>query len=395
MSDNRARMYLSGFCIQGISKLLQVIIFCILSSTWANAEDRSQDKNLRNPEGASLLYVYGGYGHYNWKMMSMESITDIFASDLPTEGMRFDHKATPFTVKRYGVKSNFLIFSLGLDYLGDTLDFPTEFDSERKLEDREDKRVKQLKYLSGIGYKDVSFHFNVTHREFNSKITSKGFKTYSGGVLPIYYYTENNELVPLNEGDVIAWYTTHTEYEGKAVFDLRYSAMEIGVKYTTFNAPTEIRIQQMYSNGDVLMYTENKMISIFFAADGLSHIAGDFYIKYYVPFNIAGYYYAENDYFKVKNKKPFSSNTFSQTASSCGNFGLAYILKHLTIEAGVDYGMYFSYLQMKDVLLKQDVEYYDSINYSVQTATAGSKVDIDAERLEFFWGYYVKASAYF
>jgi hypothetical protein len=247
-------------------------------------------------------------------------------------------------------KSNFLIFSLGLDYLGDTLDLPTEFDSEKKLEDREDKRVKQLKYLSGIGYKDVSFHFNVTHRDFNSKITSRGFKTYSGLYFLFIITLRNSGLVTLNDGDEISWYTTYTEYEGKAVFELKYSTMEFGVKYTTFEAPTEIRIQEKYSIGDILMYTENKMISVFCAGNGLSHIAGDFYIKYYVPFNIAGYYYAENDYFKVKNKKTFSNNTFSQTASSCGNFGLGYILKHLLLRQ-VLIMLYFSYLQMKDVLL--------------------------------------------
>jgi len=384
-----------GLCRQGIFKLLQVIIICILSSTWANAEDRSMDKNFRNPEGTSFLYVYGGYGQYNWKMMSMESITDIFASDLPSEGMRFDHKATPYTVKRYGVKSNFLIFSLGLDYLGDTLGLPVEFDSEKELEDREDKRVKQLKYLSGVGFGNISFQFNVTHRVFDSQITSRGYKTFDNNLLPVYYYTENGEQLLLNDGDKTAWYTTYDDYEGKIVWDSWLSTIEIGVKYTSYDAPTEVRIDEPGAHGDILMYTENTMVSLFGAATGLSHIAGDFYIKYYVPFNIAGYYYAENEYFKVKDKKPFSKNTFSQTASSCGNFSLAYILKHLTLEAGVDYGMYFSFLELKNVELKKDVEYYDSIYDSVTTANAGDKVNIHAERLELFWGYYIKASAYF
>jgi len=378
-----------------IIRLLIVFVFCISYSVSGIAEDRSYDKTIRNPENSSLLYVYGGYGQYNWKMMSMESIVDIFDSDMPSKGMRFDHKATPYIVKKYGVKSNFFIFSLGLDYLGDTLDLPTEYDSDKELEDREDKRIKQLKYLSGVGIGNLSFQFNITHREFNSKITSRGYKTYSGALLPVYYYTENGDQMLLNDGDKTAWYTTFNDYEGKVVWDALLSTVEIGVKYTTYNAPTEIRIQETGTLGDILMYTENTMVSLFGAITSLSHIAGDFYIKYYVPFNIAGYYYAESDYFKAKDKKPFSKNTFSQTVSSCGNLSLAYILKHLTVEAGVDYGMYFSYLKMQDAELKKNVEYYDSIYNTVTTAEAGDKVGIDAERLEFFWGYYVKASAYF
>lgn len=394
MSDNRKKRVQICFIKPVIFKLL-LVTFCIVCTTSVRAEDRSMDNNFRNPEGSSLLYVYGGYGQYNWKMMSMGSLMDIFASDLPSEGMRFEHKATPYTVKRYGVKSNFLIFSLGLDYLGDTLDLPAEFDSEKELEEREDKSVKQLRYLSGIGFGNISFQFNVTLREFDSQITSRGYKTFDDNVLPVYYYTENGEQLLLNDGDKTAWYTTYDDYEGKIVWDSWLSTIEIGIKYTTYDAPTEVRIDDAGTHGDILMYTENTMVSVFGSATGLSHIAGDFYIKYYVPFNIAGYYYAENDYFRVKDKKPFSKNTFSQTASSCGNFSLAYILKHLTLEAGVDYAMYFSFLELKNVELKKDVEYYDSIYDSVTTANAGDRVNIHAERLEFFWGYYIKASAYF
>jgi hypothetical protein len=143
------------------------------------------------------------------------------------------------------------------------------------------------------------------------------------------------------------------------------------------------------------MFTENKMITLFMGIGSFSHLAGDFYLHYYVPLNIAGYYYAENDYFDVENKKPFSKNTLSLTTSSSGNLSLAYILNHLKIEGGMDYGFYYSQLMLTDARLKKDVNYTNSISGIPENAPAGSKVNIEAKRIELFWGFYLHASVYF
>lgn len=382
--------------IRFMTTLLPLLIVIMLSCLKElRAEDNSSNEKIFNPEGSSLLYVYGGYGYYRWKMMSMESLVDMFSSGTPSTGLRFDHDATPYTVKKYGFKSNLLIFSVGLDYLGDKFGLPTESDSEKDLQDRENKKAKQLRYLSGISFGKMSFEFNVTRRDFNSTITSEGYMPLSGPIQPIYYYTEHDGLKYLNAGDETAWYTTYTDYEGKLAWKNNGGVLEFGARYVRYDAPTELRISSGGSDGDVLMYTENKMVSLFMGAGGLAHIAGDFYFHFYIPVNMAGYYYAESDYFEVKNKKPFSKDTLSFTTSSAGNFSLAYILSHLKLEAGMDYGMYFSQLMLTDAKLKQQVTYPDSISGSPVTVNAGDSARIEAKRLEFFWGFYLHASAYF
>jgi hypothetical protein len=143
------------------------------------------------------------------------------------------------------------------------------------------------------------------------------------------------------------------------------------------------------------MFTENKMFNLFFGFKSLGKIAGDFYFQTYVPANIAGYYYAENDYFHVASKRPFTTNTLSMSASSYGNFALVYLLSHMKLEAGVDYGFYYSMLTMRDLKLDKDITYRENYSGAIQTATAGSKADVEISRIELFWGFYAHASVYF
>jgi hypothetical protein len=305
--------------------------------------------------------------------------------------MRFEHKSTPFTVKKYGVKSNLFIFSLGLDYLGNTLSMPTDFDNEKELQEKEDNEAKQLKYLSGIRFGNFSFQFNITHREFNSTITSMGYKASNGSISDIYYYPENGTYQLLAQGDQIAWYTLHTDYEGKISYCLDAFTLDFGYRYTKFNSPTELSISQYASNGDVLMYTENKIGNIFFGIGSYSRIAGDFYFHMYIPVTMFGFYKAKNDYFNSKD----ANSGFSISPSSEGNLAVTYLLKYLKIEGGFDYGMHFSSLSLSDATLKQDIYYRDDYTGIAKTASAGSYADISASRIEFFWGFYLHASVFF
>jgi hypothetical protein len=376
--------------------VILILTGILLNTNSLHSEENSAKTNIFNPEESATIYAYGGYGYYRWKMMSMESITDALTSDIPTSGMRFKHESTPYVVKKYGVKTNISFLSFGLDYFGDTLSLPAmESDKEKKLEEDESKKARQLKYLSGIGFGDLSFHFNITRRDFDSTITSKGYKPLMNPTVPIYYYPETGDPVTLAEGDKAAWYTSYTDYEGKLVRSSGPYAFEFGARYVRYDAPTELSISQNGSRGDVLMFTENRMVTLFMGIGTFSRIAGDFYLHYYVPVNIAGYYYAENSYFDVEDKKPFSKNTLSLTTSSSGNLSLAYIIKHFKLEGGMDYGFYYSQLMLTDAKLKKDVDYTNSVSGITETASAGSKVNIEAKRIEFLWGFYLHASAYF
>lgn len=373
--------------------------FCFLLITAYSspiyAQQNNQENNIFNPQDTALIYVYGGYGYYRWKMMNMDSLVNMFSSSISSDGMKFEHEATPYTVKKYGVKTNVSFLSLGLDYLGETLNLPTEYDSGRDLEDKSNKRARQLKYLSGLNFGDLSFQFNITKREFDSTITSYGFEPLTGSETGIYYYPEKGNPVILAKGSEIAWYTSYTDYEAKFVRTWQVHSLELGIRYIYYEAPTELRIRYEGEMGDMLMYTENKIIALFFAMDSFHRISGDIYLRYYLPVNIAGYYYAESDYFEVKNKMPLSTDTLSVTASSAGNIGLAYIIHHLKIEGGFDYSMQFSKLMLSDAKLKKEIRYPEIVDGHEVTAPAGGKANIEATRLEFFWGFYIHASVYF
>src|SRR6056297_1383139 len=64
-----------------------------------------------NPESSSLIYAYGGYGYYRWKMMSMNDYMSLFGASSST-GLDYTHNASPYIVKKYGLKTNISILSL-------------------------------------------------------------------------------------------------------------------------------------------------------------------------------------------------------------------------------------------------------------------------------------------
>jgi hypothetical protein len=139
-------------------------------------------------------------------------------------------------------------------------------------------------------------------------------------------------------------------------------------------------------DGSVLMYTRNRFVEIFFSSKSLYPIWGDFYWQYNVPLSLTVWGEVGNDL--------FSKQTMPLSAGSVGNLSITYLLSHMKIEAGFDYAMYFSLLQLQGVKLKEPVLFDDSYDGSDITAPAGSSVDLELNRLEFFWGFYVHASVF-
>lgn len=359
------------------------------------ARQRTSPLNM-HPENTSPLYVYGGYGYFGWKMISTSDYMGIFTGQ-ESPGLGYTHNAEPFIVKRYGVKSNIWIFSLGFDYLSDKLALPTEYDRNEDLEKNGDRKAQQLKLLSGLRFGNMMLHGNVIYREFNSTITSHGVRDFSGTVLPLQYYPKSGAPILLDPGAEFSWYTRYTQYEGKLEMMYGFGSMDFGLKVMQFEAPSELSISAKapsYASGKVLMYTENTMYSLFFGVKSLSRLAGNLYLGTYTPMDLGfGGNRARCDYFETGSLNPMSFNRVF--ASSAGTFSLQYLRPHVKVEAGLDYGLYYSMIMLRDTTLKKEVSFYDDIKNTPVTAPAGSKVDLTLTRIEVFWGLYLSACLYF
>ncbi len=368
-----------------------VLIFFLQSLAFT--KETSEKKDL-NPETSSLIYAYGGYGYYRWKMMSMNDYFSLFGSS-SSMGLDYTHNASPFIVKKYGVKTNISILSLGMDYLSDKLSLPTEYNSSEDLQAEEDDRAQELKLLSGLQFGNIALQGDVVLREFKSTITSKGYKDYDGSTTDIYYYPKSGDMITLSPGDKISWYTRYSQYTIKLAFIGDYLTTELGGKYVQYEAPTELTVTTMGSSGEVFMYTNNRYVDIFIGLKSRFPIWGDLYMTTYTPLSLSGLggYSAQSDYFKSKEIKPFSFDNFN--VSSSGSITLQYILKHMKIEGGVDYGMYYSWLTMSQVKLKKEITYFDTVADSTATVNRGDRVDMEFKRLEFFWGFFLSASVFF
>lgn len=226
--------------------LVTFFSFFLIYSIPSSAE--STGKTDLNPETSSLIYAYGGYGYYRWKMMSMSDYMSLFGSS-SSMGLDYTHNASPFIVKKYGVKANISILSLGMDYLSDKLSLPTEYNSSEDLQAEEDDRAQELKLLSGLQFGNIALQGDVVLREFKSTITSKGYKDYDGTTTDIYYYPKSGDMITLSPGDKISWYTRYSQYTLKLAFIGDYLTTEIGGKYVQYEAPTELTITTMGSSG--------------------------------------------------------------------------------------------------------------------------------------------------
>jgi hypothetical protein len=366
-----------------------ILLFCVRLNA-ESSDDQKKDK-IFNPEQSSVLYAFAGYGYYNWKMMSSDRFLDSIGPDAPSDGISFKHNADPYIVKKLGIRSNFFLFSLGFDYLGNKLSLPDEFYDGKTADGEESKKAKQLRYLSGITVDKLSFHFTITHREFKNTITSLGHTSSNGSVSDIYYYPADGSYQTVAPGEEIIWRTKYTEYEGRFAYTISPMAINFGIRQMKYDSPTEMTISETPENGDILMYTKNTIWTIFCGISAYFNLKGDLYMQLYAPVNFIGSYKMENDYFD--SNSAMRKNSFS--VSSNGNLSIAYIIKHLKVEGGVDYGFYFSSMSLRDVELKKEILYTDNYTGTQHTAAAGSYVAIEASRIEFFWGLYLQASAFF
>lgn len=388
LNINGKNPVINFFMLTGRTLTRTVVLILMILFIASGSKAYSQTEKGPNiaPEDSSWVYAYAGFGYYEWKMMSQNEYMSLFGID-ETSGIDFKHEAEPFVLKKYGVKANIFLISLGMDYFSDRFSFNTDFDNTRDLQKDNDKRSEQLKFLSGLRLGNWAFSATAVFRDFNSELTSLGYRDMTGGMHDIYYYSEDGTEEILSQGEVINWYTVFSEYELKFDYNMRWAVLGFGLKYKEYESPSVMDISAgPAQDGSVLMYTRNKFVEIFFASKSLYPIWGDFYWQYHVPLSLTVWGEVGNDL--------FSKETMPLSAGSVGNLSITYLLSHLKIEAGFDYAMYFSLLQLQSVKLKGPVSFNDSYDGSLTTVPAGSNVDLELNRLEFFWGFYVHASVF-
>ncbi len=345
-----------------------------------------------DPEKSSLLYAYGGSGYYRWKMVSASDFISAFSGSDFGDGISYSHKAEPFILKKYGIVSNLLVFSLGLDYFSDRFGLDTEFNNEEKIRGESEGTAEQLKFLSGLRWGNTVLHLNYLYREFQSTLISQGNEMMISGVIyPINYFPETGPPLRLFPGDSIAWYTTYKEFELSLENSSRYGSFGYGFKYTEYRAPTEVEITGESGPGDILIFTRNRMVNIFMKMESRSNLTRNLYFKTTVPLILAGYYLPESPYFKLQDRRPFSSNTLTTMVSSEGTLSLEYLRRFISIEAGMDYGFHYLNSSFNNVRIKRDIDFRDNYNSTVQVIPSGSTADIQMNRIELFWGFFVHA----
>lgn len=374
-----------------IPAIILMILFLINLPKAAFSAENAAGPDIA-PEDSSWIYAYAGIGYFQWKMMSTNEYLSYFGAD-EKEGADFSHEADPYIIKKYGIKTNFFILSFGIDYFSDKLSFMTDYDTSRDLQEKNDKRSEQMKYLSGLKLGNYSIYLTALFRDFQSTITSRGFGDYFGGKYSLYYYSDKGEMIELPVGEKINWYTVYSEYELKFEHNTGWSLMGYGLRYKSYDSPSVVSVsyREGFNNydGEVLMFTKNNFVELVCSIKSLERIWGDLYWQTSIPVIYSLYYQVENSYFKQDEFMPLS-------ISSAGNISLTYLLPNIKIEAGVDYGMYsLMMVTMDDIKINKEIRFNDNIDGTLVTAPAGSKVDMEVDRLEFFWGFYVNASVYF
>ena len=355
-----------------------------------------------NPEDDAIINVFAALGYYKWMMISESDFMGLFTGK--ASGAGFSHDAEPFIVKRYGVKTNIAIIKFGLDYFSDKLSLPETKETTQDEEASKDRKARQLKLLGGVKLGSFVIETNAIFREFNSSITSKGYRDYTGTVTPLIYYPKDGVPQSLAPGDKASWYTKYREYDVRIVFPSPYLSMYAGVKYMNFDAPSSMSISYhkytppstfVYGSGDILAFTGNRIINAFIGFASSFPVASHLYLNMSVPmtFMVPGGYKVESGLVRNKKSSPMAMESFS--ISSMGEVSLQLRLPLISMKAGVEYGFYSSRFNPSESTLKQNVSFYDTTSKTTINVPAGEKVDISINRLELFWGLYASASCYF
>ncbi len=355
-----------------------------------------------NPEEDAVINAFVSLGYYRWMMISESDYMGLFTGK--AAGAGFSHDAEPIVLKRYGVKTNVLFMKFGMDYFSDKLSLPQAKTGSEDVDASRDEKARQLKLLGGVKLGPFVIETNVIFREFNSTITSKGYRDYNGTVTPLIYYPKDGNPVSLAPGDKASWYTKYREYDIRLVMPSRYFSAYAGVKYMVFDAPSSMSINYdswtppytfVYGSGDVLAFTRNRIANAFIGFDSDIPVGPNLFwhMGFPISFALPGGYSVKSGLFK--SQKPPLLDYSSISVSSLGDLSLQFRTAFFSMKAGAEYGFYYSHVTPRNPILKQNVSFYDTLTHTTMNVPAGEKVDITISRIELFWGLYFSASLYF
>jgi len=299
-------------------------------------------------------------------------------------------------MKKFYVKADLWLINFGIEYLTSRF---TDFEGiteEQSVEGKNDPIAKYMRLFSGISIGNVELKGNVSFKKFQGTLKSNGIKIDNGYTKPVYYYPEHGDVVPLEPGDEITWFSIVKDYE--LVLSLGgnkkrryggYGSYDIGARYTNFTAPQKLRFSNdrytaLVSDVTAVMLTEYHLYSLSLGWNVGYTTRALLYYEFYFP-AVLGFHRFENSYMDVRPKYPYN-----YTVSGRGKICMGFDLKHVKIEGGVDYTYFYSNT-MASTKLKQEIDYLSEADGTPGNLPQGSKVQVAASRLELFWGVYVQA----
>ncbi|PKL16517.1 MAG: hypothetical protein CVV49_15815 [Spirochaetae bacterium HGW-Spirochaetae-5] len=328
-------------------------------------------------EDNAAWYIYGGYNVSYWTI-------------IPSVFFEFSYNNEPYKIKQFGIKTNYSIFSFGLEYNNSNISFSNVFTINENDKENQSHLAEQLKIFNGLSFGKLSVYLSASYQKFNTTATSTQEKD-------INYYSKNDGLIIVKEHDTIEWFTRYSKYDLR--FDYSTSdngIFSLGIRYMNFEAPTEVDISKQNSttSGGIILFTKNKIIDPYFGVTLKNRSSNSFYSLFSVSGSMLfTSYYPESQYFDIDYNNPLSFESFSITGVYTCSYAFHFTGEHYRIETGVKAEASMASL-LYDSTLERDITARSQTGAPV-TFNTGDAVELNFSRNEVFWGYYIKASSFF
>lgn len=160
--------------------------------------------------------------------------------------------------------------------------------------------------------------------------------------------------------------------------------------------PTEVEISSIDSQkrGYVFLFTENVVVSPYIGLTKRFDASPRFYTVFSFMMDFYAYYFPQSRYFDVHYSNPHSFQTHSLTGIASASYSLNLTGEHYQIEMGISLDLSWSLLSYENSVLRSDMITGD-LNGNQVVFNSGERVDLYFSRDDIFWGYYIKASAFF
>ncbi len=350
-----------------------IIFFSALIPVKADTDENNGDTLTENN---AVINVYAAYDVFYWTIESSIFQEIIYDND-------------PYKVKQIGIRTSASFVSLGLEYSNTTFSL-----NDNPLfgngNDDSNHFAEMIKLFNQMRFGDFSLYFAASHQEYVTTASSDQPDK-------MYYYTKNAGMIELKQDDEFEWSTEYTKYEMRGEYNFTSgSVIFLGASYMVFDAPTEVELSKVNSpeTGRIILFTENEIIDIHFGGVIKRQIEEHVYSLFSVSGSLLTFYYPESSYFDINYKNPLSFDSFSISGVYSIGYSLNFTGSNFRIETGIGADISFTSLSYKECEVKQDMVTADPLG-DPYTFYAGERVDLDFDRNEIFWGYYIKGSVFF